>query len=70
MTVAFIGDNGDEDKGVTNADHQGLFWAFVVTPYHSIIPDRLQLGFQYRFAGSSEAEGTRNFPSLPSPQSR
>ena len=59
MTEAFVGDNGDEDNGVINSDRQGHFWAFVVTPYYYIIPDRLQLGFQYQYAGSSEAEGVR-----------
>lgn len=59
MTEAFIGDNGDEGNGVTNADRQGHFWAAVITPYYYLIPDRLQLGFQYQYAASSEEEGIR-----------
>lgn len=59
MTEAFIGDNGDEGNGVTNGERQGHFWAGVVTPYYYLIPDHLQLGFQYQYAGSSGDEGIR-----------
>ena len=59
MTEGFVGDNGDEANGVTKAERQGHFWAAVITPYYYLIPDRLQLGFQYQYAGSTGAEGVR-----------
>ena len=31
----------------------------MITPYYYLIPDRLQLGFQYQYAGSTGAEGVR-----------
>lgn len=59
MTEGFVGDNGDEANGVTKAERQGHFWAAVITPYYYIIPDRLQLGFQYQYSASTGDEGVR-----------
>jgi hypothetical protein len=59
MTEGFVGDNGDEANGVTKAERQGHFWAAVITPYYYIIPDRLQLGFQYQYSASTRDEGVR-----------
>ena len=54
-----IGDNGDADNGVGNANRQDSFWGVMVMPYAWIIEDKLQGVFQYQYANSSASEGLR-----------
>lgn len=51
----FVGDNGQE----TNPKREDQFYGVVITPYHWIVPSKLQAVVQYMYYGSNDPQGVR-----------